>query len=67
VVVAGFDILRDEGDAYADALRNAGVAVRVLRFPAFEHGFIHLTGVSPVARRAVEEIAANWRNFTNAH
>jgi acetyl esterase len=67
VVVAGFDILRDEGDAYADALRNTGVAVRVLRFPALEHGFIHLTGVSPVARRAVEEIAANWRNFTNAH
>jgi acetyl esterase len=61
VGIAGFDVLRDEGDAYVDALRQAGAPVEVRRFPSLEHGFIHLTGVCPAARRAVSEIASAWR------
>jgi acetyl esterase len=61
VAIAGFDVLRDEGDAYVDALRQAGAPVEVRRFSSLEHGFIHLTGVCPAARRAVSEIAIAWR------
>ena len=61
VVTAGFDVLRDEGEAYAAALREAGTAAEVLRFPALGHGFINMTGVSPAARRATVEIARTWR------
>jgi acetyl esterase len=61
VVVAGFDILRDEGEAYASALQRAGVLVRVLHFPGLEHGFIHLTGICTAARRAMLAIAQGWR------
>ena len=61
VVVAGFDVLRDEGDAYAETLEAAGVDVRVARFPSLEHGFVHTVGICPAAYRAVVEIGRAWR------
>ena len=63
VVTAGFDILRDEGEAYADALRAAGNVVRTLRFPALAHGFVNMTGVAPAARVALMQIARDWRTL----
>jgi len=61
VVTAGYDLLRDEGEAYGAALRAAGVAVRARRFPGLGHGFIHLTGVCGTARKAMRWIAHEWR------
>jgi len=66
VAIAGFDVLRDEGDAYVDALRQAGAPVELRRFPSLEHGFIHLTGVCPAARRAVSDIASAWRTVVGS-
>jgi acetyl esterase len=65
VAIAGFDILRDEGEAYAAALQSASVRVSIERFPSLEHGFIHMTGVAPAARLAVGRIAARWRDFVH--
>lgn len=64
VAVAGFDVLRDEGDALANALQAAGTTVRTLRFPSLEHGFIHLTGVCPTARDAMLRVARDWKELT---
>jgi acetyl esterase len=61
VAVAGFDILRDEVEAYAQKLLDSGTPTRVLRFPGLGHGFIHMTSVGTTARRAMMEIAEEWR------
>ena len=46
VVTAGFDPLRDEGDAYAEALAGAGVAVEHRCYDDMVHGFFGM-GVVP--------------------
>ncbi|MBV9772843.1 MAG: alpha/beta hydrolase [Gemmatimonadetes bacterium] len=61
VVTAGFDVLRDEGEEYAGALQRAGSPARLHRVAGFGHGFIHLVGISPAARREVVRIARDWR------
>ena len=50
VITAGFDPLRDEGEAYAEALRAAGVPVLARRFRGLFHGFINSIGASPSSR-----------------
>jgi acetyl esterase len=61
VVTAGFDPLRDEGEAYAEALNAAGSPATLRRFPSLIHAFVNLTNVSPSARDAVLEIAGATR------
>jgi acetyl esterase len=61
VATAGFDYLRDEGDAYARGLEEAGVIVTWRRFTSLGHGFLHMTGVCPAARAALVELARDWR------
>jgi acetyl esterase len=57
VVTAALDPLRDEGEAYADALHRAGVHVDRWRVPAMPHAFVNLTTLSPAARDATVEVA----------
>jgi len=45
VVTAEFDPLRDEGNAYAAGLRDAGVAVHHIENPGVMHAFLWLGGV----------------------
>lgn len=61
VVTAGFDPLRDEGEAYAAALHAAGTTTVALRFDPLIHGFFNLVGVSRACRDAVIEIAGVTR------
>jgi len=59
VVIAGFDPLRDEGVAYAERLRDAGVAVELAEYPTTFHGFFNASFALPVGARAVERAAAS--------
>ncbi|GAA1157694.1 alpha/beta hydrolase [Nocardioides aquiterrae] len=61
VVTAGFDPLRDEGEAYARKLSDAGVQVELRRFPDQIHGFFNVVGVGRSARAATATIAANLK------
>jgi acetyl esterase len=61
VVTAGFDPLRDEGEAYAEKLREAGVDVALRRHDDLIHGFINFTGVGTRFREALAEMAGALR------
>ena len=65
VVTAGFDPLRDEGEAYARTLADAGVPVELQRYPGFVHGFFNIVGVGLSTRAAVAEIAAKIKGAIN--
>ncbi len=57
VVTAGFDPLCDEGEAYAQALEEAGVPVAYRCYESLCHSFTALGGAVPAALAAQEEIA----------
>jgi acetyl esterase len=61
VLTAGFDPLRDEGRAYADALSAAGTSAQYICFERQIHGFITMGRVIPEARIAVDLCTAALR------
>jgi acetyl esterase len=61
VAVAGFDVLRDEGEEYASRLRDAGVPVTLQRHSGLIHGFANAIGVGRSSRAAMLEVAAALR------
>ncbi len=61
VATAGFDPLRDEGEAWARRLADNGIDVTLKRFPGLIHGFFNVVGVGRSQRAAVAEIAAQVR------
>ena len=61
IVTAGFDPLRDEGDAYAAALRNAGVRVDAVCYGGMIHGFAPMGRLIETGNRAVSLVAGSLR------
>jgi len=57
IVTAGFDPLRDEGRAYGDRLREAGVDVVYREYPGQIHAFVSLTKAIPQGMACTLEIA----------
>jgi acetyl esterase len=58
LMTAGCDPLRDEGEAYAAALKAAGVPVEAKRFDGQIHGFITMGKFIPGAATAMSEMSA---------
>jgi acetyl esterase len=61
VVTAGFDPLRDEGEAYARRLRDAGVRVDHVGYGGMIHGFVPMGRLIDTGNRAVSHVAATLR------
>jgi acetyl esterase len=61
ILTAGFDPLRDEGEAYARALRDAGVRVDYSCYGGMIHGFVPMGRLIDAGNRAVAHIAASLR------
>lgn len=55
------DPLRDEGDAYAAKLRDAGVSVEHRPYAGTMHGFFYMPAVLSKGREAIEEVSAAIR------
>jgi acetyl esterase len=66
VVTAGFDVLRDEAEAYARVLEGAGGRVTAYREPSLVHGFMQLTDASRACREAAVRLADRWAAFVMA-
>ncbi|VXB67265.1 alpha/beta hydrolase [Nocardioides sp. AX2bis] len=61
VVTAEYDPLRDEGEAYADALTAAGVDVDRTRYDGLVHGFLDMGAMSPAADAALDDVIARTK------
>ena len=57
VLTAEHDVLRAEGEAYADRLRGAGVPTQSRRFPGQMHGFFSMVGVLPGSAAGLDYVA----------
>ncbi|HYG87800.1 MAG TPA: alpha/beta hydrolase [Azospirillum sp.] len=63
IIVAENDLLRDEGEAYARKLSQAGVAVTSTRYNGTIHDFVMLNGLAdtPAAKGAIAQAADTLR------
>jgi acetyl esterase len=59
VVTAGFDPLRDEGEAYAARLGTAGVRVDAIRYGGMIHGFAPMGKLIETGNRALSLVAGS--------
>jgi acetyl esterase len=57
VLTGEYDPLRDEGEAFARRLSEAGVPVRLRRYEGLIHGFIRMPAVIDRANDAIDEVA----------
>jgi acetyl esterase len=61
VITAEFDPLRDEGEAYADRLRESGVEARTSRYDGMIHAFFGMDLLLPQAAEAIQEASTSLR------
>ena len=62
VVTVAADVLRDEGEAYAQRLESVGVSTTLRRYDGMFHGFFALPEMLDVGRDAVAEAARALRD-----
>ncbi|MCA9190380.1 MAG: alpha/beta hydrolase [Planctomycetales bacterium] len=66
VVTAEYDVLRDEGERYAELLSAAGIPVKHIQYPGAIHGFVHFAGVVEYGIKATHDIASEIRSMLEA-
>lgn len=68
IITAEFDPLRDEGEAYAARLRDAGILVNLRRYEGMMHGFVIQHKLLDKGKMGLQEITLSLRSaFKAAH
>lgn len=66
ILNAEADVLRDEGEAYANKLREAGVEIAQIRFQGTIHDFVMVNDLDQTnATREAMDISTSWINKKN--
>jgi acetyl esterase len=63
VITAEYDPLRDEGEEFAERLRQAGVPTQATRYNGMIHSFLDYRGIVQEGWDAIEEIVATLRRW----
>lgn len=58
IITADYDVLRDEGRAYARKLEAAGVDVTYVNYDGMIHGFCHMAGIIDIGRKSMDAACA---------
>jgi acetyl esterase len=66
VMTAAHDVLRDEGEAYAQRLKDAGVPVEYRCWAGQMHGFFQMVNILPGATESMDFLTRNIRGALNA-
>jgi acetyl esterase len=61
ILVGGYDVLRDDGVAYAQRLIKAGVPATLVEYAGLSHGFINMAATLPGGRLALDQVGAALR------
>ncbi len=67
IYTAGFDMLLDQGSAYAERMRDAGVKVRHHCFETLPHGFVAFSAAGKAAEAALRRIAVETAAALKGH
>jgi acetyl esterase len=62
-MTAEFDVLRDEGEASAQQMQEAGVKVMLMRCNGMVHGFLSMVGLIKRATQYFEQVAVEIRKI----
>lgn len=65
VITCEYDVLRDEGEAYGEAMRAAGNDVTISRYAGVPHGFLSMMPLCAESNRAMKQGAAAMRAAWN--
>lgn len=57
IIVAEFDQLRDDGEAYGKRLKEAGIPTEITRYEGMIHNFYLMPAVFPQGKEAIEQSA----------
>lgn len=63
VITAEHDVLRDEGEAYAEAMREAGIEVEHHRWEGQMHTFFSMINVLPGSAEAIDLVTKRINDF----
>lgn len=56
ILTAEYDPMRDEGESYAQKLKEKGISVKLKRYQGMVHGFFQMAGLLDDARLAIQEV-----------